>query len=240
MAVERQDLVTIGSNIAKYRKLKDYTQKELGDILDVNYKTISKWENGNVAPDITLLKSLADVLDISLDELLSGIKVKHKKNKFVIILNTILCLFIVFLTGVLIYFNNTKYDLYEFKSNHDLFNIEGYIVNGKDESRFVFEDFSYITKTRSEVLIKELKVDFYIGEELIHEASTDINKFISMEKAIESLMIESDISIINNGKKFSDGMIIRIKYLDDNDTYKYDAVELNYDFSKKENYEIAN
>ena len=75
MAVERQDLVTIGSNIAKYRKLKDYTQKELGDILDVNYKTISKWENGNVAPDITLLKSLV-LLRLETLSLLNGFQLK--------------------------------------------------------------------------------------------------------------------------------------------------------------------
>lgn len=194
MAVERQDLVTIGSNIAKYRKLKNYTQKELGDILDVNYKTISKWENGNVAPDITLLKSLADVLDISLDELLSGIKVKHKKNKFLILLNTILCLFIVFLTGVLIYFNNTKYDLYEFKSNHDLFNIEGYIVNGKDESRFVIEDVSYLNKSRIVNKANSLTIEFFYNEQLIYSDDVVVENEISIEDLLSH--IDTNITFI--------------------------------------------
>ena len=235
MAFERQDISIIGSNISKFRKLKKYTQKQLGDLLDVNPKTVSKWENGTVGPDITILKSLADALDVSVEELLSGIKNKNKKYKHSILLNFALSFIILLLISCITYMYVNRYEVYEFQSNHEQFNIEGYIVSGRGESRFVFEDFSYITKSRSEVLIKELEVEFYIGEELIHEASTEINKFINMEKAVESLMIESDISIINIGKKISDGMIIRIKYLDDNDTYKYDAVELNYTFSKNEN-----
>ena len=79
MAFERQDISIIGSNISKYRKLKKYTQKQLGDLIDVNPKTVSKWENGTVGPDITILKSLADALDVGVEELLTGIKNKNKK-----------------------------------------------------------------------------------------------------------------------------------------------------------------
>lgn len=55
----RTDLTVMGKNIAKYRKNKKLTQKKLGEIIDVSDKSISKWENGNIAPDITLLVPLA-------------------------------------------------------------------------------------------------------------------------------------------------------------------------------------
>ena len=53
----RTDLVKMGKHIQEARKNKKYTQKELGEIIDVSHKTISKWEQGHIAPDITILKS---------------------------------------------------------------------------------------------------------------------------------------------------------------------------------------
>ena len=58
----------MGKHIAELRKSKGYTQKTLGDILDISDKTVSKWEKGVVAPDITILNSLASTLDISVEE----------------------------------------------------------------------------------------------------------------------------------------------------------------------------
>ena len=46
----------IGKIISTIRKEKELTQQQLGDILGVSSKTISKWETGNGLPDITILK----------------------------------------------------------------------------------------------------------------------------------------------------------------------------------------
>ena len=70
----RSNLVKMGKHICDLRKQNGLTQKKLGELLDVSDKTISKWEQGSIAPDITILKSLANVLGIGLDELLSGEK----------------------------------------------------------------------------------------------------------------------------------------------------------------------
>ena len=48
------------------------TQKELAEKLNVSDKTVSRWENGNYMPDLSMLKPLSEVLGISLNELLSG------------------------------------------------------------------------------------------------------------------------------------------------------------------------
>lgn len=62
----------IGSFIAERRKKKGLTQEELGEKLGVSNKTISRWENGNYMPDLSLLEPLSKELEISLNELLAG------------------------------------------------------------------------------------------------------------------------------------------------------------------------
>lgn len=68
------DTLKIGKFIARMRKEKNMTQEDLAKILGVTNKTISRWENGNYMPDLSLLKPLSEALDISLNELLSGEK----------------------------------------------------------------------------------------------------------------------------------------------------------------------
>lgn len=235
MAFERQDISIIGSNISKFRKLKKYTQKQLGDLLDVNPKTVSKWENGTVGPDITILKSLADALDVSVEELLSGIKNKNKKYKHSILLNFALSFIVLVLISCITYMYINRYEVYEFKSNHKQFNIEGYVVSGRGESRFVFEEFSYITKSRSEILISELEIEFYVGSELVHFVNKVFESEVDLSYAIGSLMVESDIDSVNYDNIFSGDFLIKFKYLINNGAYKHDAVKLSHDFSKKEN-----
>ncbi len=62
----------IGSFIAELRKQKKMTQKELAKKLGVTDKAISRWETGRGYPDIEILPDLANVLSISINELLNG------------------------------------------------------------------------------------------------------------------------------------------------------------------------
>lgn len=69
------DQIKIGKFIAKERKSKGYTQKQLADILGISDKTISKWECGNGFPEVSLLLPLCGELEISVNELLAGERV---------------------------------------------------------------------------------------------------------------------------------------------------------------------
>ena len=71
---------SIGSRICKYRKAKTMTQEELANQLGVSSQAVSKWENDNSCPDITLLPRLAQVLGVTTDAILSG---KHEEVKLV-------------------------------------------------------------------------------------------------------------------------------------------------------------
>ena len=58
----------IGEKIAAYRKIKGYTQEQLGELVGVSGQAVSKWENGGV-PDTYLLPNIAKVLGVSTDVL---------------------------------------------------------------------------------------------------------------------------------------------------------------------------
>jgi len=66
-----------GQMIRTLREKNKLTQAELAENLSVSDKTISKWETGKGYPDITLLDRLSQVLNISMTELLLGLKIDN-------------------------------------------------------------------------------------------------------------------------------------------------------------------
>lgn len=66
------DAAKTGSLIAKKRKERNISQRELAKYLHITDKAISKWERGLSFPDITVLIPLSEVLDVSLYDLLTG------------------------------------------------------------------------------------------------------------------------------------------------------------------------
>ena len=63
---------TLGKRIAYLRKDKELKQDELAEKLGISPQAVSKWENDQTCPDITLLPELAKILGVTVDELLSG------------------------------------------------------------------------------------------------------------------------------------------------------------------------
>ena len=82
------DKKTVGSFIKAKRTEKQYSQKELADMLFVTEGAVSKWERGVSYPDITLISDICRVLDISEHELITAStdtdtrKLKHEARKF--------------------------------------------------------------------------------------------------------------------------------------------------------------
>ena len=63
---------TIGTFIAALRKARGMTQRELAERCNVSDKAVSRWERDECAPDLMLLPVLAEIFDITVDELLRG------------------------------------------------------------------------------------------------------------------------------------------------------------------------
>ena len=74
------DQYVTGVVIRKIRESKNMTQEELAAKLFVSSKAVSKWETGHGFPDISLLEPLAQALDISVIELLSGEDVRNRNR----------------------------------------------------------------------------------------------------------------------------------------------------------------
>lgn len=62
----------LGQTIAQLRKQKNMTQVEVADALHISYQAVSKWERDESLPDITLLPSIAELFQISVDKLLGS------------------------------------------------------------------------------------------------------------------------------------------------------------------------
>lgn len=69
----------IGKFISECRKVKKITQSELAEQLGVTDRSVSNWENGKNMPDLSLFKPLCEILNITINELLSGEKI-NKDN----------------------------------------------------------------------------------------------------------------------------------------------------------------
>lgn len=65
---------TLGKRIGILRRQKGLKQEELAEVLGVSAQAVSKWENDQTCPDISLLPMLAKSLDVTVDELLTGEK----------------------------------------------------------------------------------------------------------------------------------------------------------------------
>ena len=63
---------TIGGFIAALRKANGMTQKDLAERLNVSDKTVSRWERDDGAPDLAVIPVIAEIFDVTCDELLRG------------------------------------------------------------------------------------------------------------------------------------------------------------------------
>ena len=63
---------TVGQRIARLRKAKGLSQEKLAEKTGVSSQAVSKWENDQSCPDISLLPQLSKLLGVTVDELLTG------------------------------------------------------------------------------------------------------------------------------------------------------------------------
>lgn len=65
----------IGKFIAESRKAQGLTQRQLADRLSISDKTVSKWECGKGLPEVSMMMPLCEILNMTVNDLLSGEKV---------------------------------------------------------------------------------------------------------------------------------------------------------------------
>ena len=69
------------ANLKKYRIQKDMTQEDVAEFLGITAQSVSKWERGESYPDITLLPSLANIFETSVDLLLGMDTIRAEQTR---------------------------------------------------------------------------------------------------------------------------------------------------------------
>lgn len=62
----------LGEKIARLRRKNGWSQEELADKMEVSRQAVSKWESGKTQPDLETLQKIAQVLEVSVEELIYG------------------------------------------------------------------------------------------------------------------------------------------------------------------------
>ncbi|MCF6437004.1 helix-turn-helix transcriptional regulator [Pseudoalteromonas sp. MMG022] len=87
--LEHWVMTDFGKNLAELRKLRQLTQLELANMLEVQPRLIGRWERGQGKPQFDYIIRLSEVLEVSFDRLLQGqnledqdqFDIKNKKLK---------------------------------------------------------------------------------------------------------------------------------------------------------------
>jgi len=75
------DQIKIGAFLKELRKEKEISQEVLAEKFGVSSRSVSRWENGNTMPDISILVELAVFYDIDIRELLNGERKSENMNE---------------------------------------------------------------------------------------------------------------------------------------------------------------
>ena len=73
-----------GNRLYQLRRKAHLSQSQLGEMVGVSNKAVSKWENGQAKPGLEIVNKLADILSVSLDDLLHASLTEKKITKIVI------------------------------------------------------------------------------------------------------------------------------------------------------------
>lgn len=76
----KMDMELLSEKLKSLRKEKGCSQEKLAQYLSVSFQAVSKWENGNACPDISLLPGIARFFGITVDELLQVEKIDEKRR----------------------------------------------------------------------------------------------------------------------------------------------------------------
>lgn len=218
----------IGDFIKELRLKKRMTQKALGEVLDIDDKTISKWERGVYLPDITMLIPLSKALDITVDELLDGkyhleppvepniipkeepIKpepITIPKYRYIKKLVLFLIILIFFLTSI--YLTTIK----SFKSNEEDDNVNIYRISSTDENLLI-DGYIIENKTKYVTLIKYLRL------KPPNNSNQDLQKY-----KIEIDINDENKSLIKSNSSLKDGSSILKNSLLKNELYELENIE---------------
>lgn len=215
----------IGKLIRELRRKNNLTQEQLADKVGVGFRAVSKWERGINAPELSNMYELCKIFNITKEELLSG-ELKEKDNNennskkkltsHIIITISIIGVFIIALTSILIYQNNRTYTykvvnvqpeedycvegIVYFKKGKISFNINEMYFKNTEFTNTIIENYEYEITSNNKMIFGY----GYIGTVHYLEKPISIQKFTEERKiSFETPTKLTKESIIKNGIKLN-------------------------------------
>jgi transcriptional regulator with XRE-family HTH domain len=193
------DKYRFGEFIYNQRKKLGFTQDELGRKLKVTNKAVSKWETGETLPDIQLLEDLARVLNVTLDELLTGVKpeaekveVDYKKKERIILFITSIIFFITTISLLFVVISSKK-DIKITEENYQ----DYFLVTPCEES--IADGYGMTIngsiKTLAEVEDASLTLNFTI-QYFYFNTNNELSEILYVDRIISYDELVNDFSII--------------------------------------------
>lgn len=201
--VKSTEFATAIYRIRQERKL---TQKEIGDIIGVSDRTISKWENGTTVPDLCQIRNICKKLEISPSLLIKSEKklrdnitnLRRKIGKILnyILHNIFLITFILVFILLLLYFinNYNSIKIYDLKYNSEKISFEnGYLFKTKVTNILIINDIK-INKIKYNPIDTKVKLYTLVnGDKKIIYTSENLNNIYIEENKSGADLLSKDV-----------------------------------------------
>lgn len=216
------DFIKSGQFISELRKEKCMTQADLGTILGVTDKTVSKWERGVNIPDILMIREIAKVFNVTTDEILNAERDKtevstilkfYRNKKLRYALAGICGAFILFTLVLLVYFTNNydKSKVYKFYNVTDDYEISGYIYGIGNNVRVVLDDLELENiKEYEKLKITSYTIKTNLNGIIVYDYSFDVDddEYISFSTIVNEMKkLSVSVQNINTNLELYEGYI---------------------------------
>lgn len=194
------------TTIYRIRQERKLTQKEIGDIIGVSDRTISKWENGTTVPDLCLIRNICKKLEISpslliksekkLSDNITNLRRKIGKILNYILHNIFLITFILIFILLLLYFinNYNSIKIYDLKYNSENISFEnGYLFKTKVTNILIINDIK-INKIKYNPIDTKVKLYTLVnGDKKIIYTSENLNNIYIEENKSGADLLSKDV-----------------------------------------------
>lgn len=194
------------TTIYRIRQERKLTQKEIGDIIGVSDRTISKWENGTTVPDLCQIRNICKKLEISPSLLIKSEKklsdditnLRRKIGKILnyILHNIFLITFILVFMLLLLYFinNYNSIKIYDLKYNSENISFEnGYLFKTKVTNILIINDIK-INKIKYNPIDTKVKLYTLVnGDKKIIYTSENLNNIYIEENKPGADLLSKDV-----------------------------------------------
>lgn len=194
------------TTIYRIRQERKLTQKEIGDIIGVSDRTISKWENGTTVPDLCQIRNICKKLEISpslliksekkLSDNITNLRRKIGKILNYILHNIFLITFILVFILLLLYFinNYNSIKIYDLKYDSENISFEnGYLFKTKVTNILIINDIK-INKIKYNPIDTKVKLYTLVnGNKKIIYTSENLNNIYIEENKSGADLLSKDV-----------------------------------------------